>query len=223
MLTRNAAERIAALIPAAAAKPAPPDTHALKRFTDIILIGDFLDPIDEIEAMLDAILSAGVHAHLVQVIDPIEETFPYRRPHRVPRSRERPTPCRLARRAVPRRLPEPAGGAARTPAHALPAARLDLHRPPHRPPGNRTAAGAARAPGRPPQPRRRCHPCRTRRMTAFAFTKSACWRRSSALPAIWYFLRLMPPKPRLERFPADPAAARHRPQGRAARDAAPGG
>ncbi len=77
MLTRNAAERIAVLIPAAAEKPAPPDVHALKRFTDITLIGDFLDPIDQIEAMLDAILRAGVHAHLVQVIDPIEETFPY--------------------------------------------------------------------------------------------------------------------------------------------------
>ena len=77
MLTRNAAERIAVLIPAAMEKPAPPDTHALKRFTDITLIGDFLDPIDEIEAMLDAILRAGVHAHLVQVTDPIEETFPY--------------------------------------------------------------------------------------------------------------------------------------------------
>ncbi len=77
MLTRNAAERIAVLIPAAAENPAPPDTHALRRFTDITLIGDFLDPIDQIETMLDAILSAGVHAHLVQVIDPIEEIFPY--------------------------------------------------------------------------------------------------------------------------------------------------
>ena len=77
MLTRNAAERIAAHIPAALERPTPPDTHLLKRFTDITLIGDFLDPIEQTEAMLDAILSAGVHAHLVQVIDPIEETFPY--------------------------------------------------------------------------------------------------------------------------------------------------
>ena len=77
MLARNAAERIAALIPAAAEKPAKPDTHALKRFTDIVLVSDFLDPVEEVEAMLDAILRAGVHAHLVQVIDPIEETFPY--------------------------------------------------------------------------------------------------------------------------------------------------
>ena len=77
MLTRDSAERIAALIPAATAKPAPPDTRALRRFTDVCLVGDFLDPIEEIETTLDAILRAGVHAHLVQVIDPIEEAFPY--------------------------------------------------------------------------------------------------------------------------------------------------
>ena len=77
MLTRNAAERIAALIPAAVDKPAPPDVHALRRFTDVVLVGDFLDPIEEIEAILDTVLTSGVHAHLVQVIDPIEETFPY--------------------------------------------------------------------------------------------------------------------------------------------------
>ena len=57
MLTRNAAERIAALIPAAVDKPAPPDVHALRRFTDVVLVGDFLDPIEEIEAILDTILT----------------------------------------------------------------------------------------------------------------------------------------------------------------------
>ena len=77
ILARNAAERIAALMPGVAAKPTPPDTRGLRRFSDVVLIGDFLDPIEEIEATLDSILRAGVRAHLVQVIDPIEETFPY--------------------------------------------------------------------------------------------------------------------------------------------------
>jgi uncharacterized protein (DUF58 family) len=77
ILARNAAERIAALLPEAAEKPAPPETRGLRRFTDVVLIGDFLDPISETEATLDRIVRAGVHAHLVQVIDPIEETFPY--------------------------------------------------------------------------------------------------------------------------------------------------
>ena len=38
-------------------------------------------------------------------------------------------------------------------------------------------------------------------MTAFAFTNIGMLVALAALPAIWYFLRLMPPKPRLERFP----------------------
>ncbi len=38
-------------------------------------------------------------------------------------------------------------------------------------------------------------------MTAFAFTNIGMLAALAALPAIWYFLRLMPPKPRLERFP----------------------
>lgn len=77
ILTRNGAERLAERIPAAAKTPAPPDTRALRRFSDIVLFGDFLDPIAAIEKTLDAILRSGARAHLVQVIDPIEEAFPY--------------------------------------------------------------------------------------------------------------------------------------------------
>jgi len=77
IMARNAAERLATFLPEAAKRPAMPDTHPLKRFSDLVLIGDFLDPIYELEAVLDSIVRAGVRAHLVQVLDPIEETFPY--------------------------------------------------------------------------------------------------------------------------------------------------
>ena len=77
ILARNAAERVAVLIPGAAKTPGPPDTRALRRFSDIVLFGDFLDPIEDVEATLNAILRTGARAHLVQVMDPIEETFPY--------------------------------------------------------------------------------------------------------------------------------------------------
>ena len=77
ILARNGAERLAALIPKAARAAAGPDTRPLRRFSDIVLIGDFLDPIAELEATLDKILKSGARAHLVQVTDPIEETFPY--------------------------------------------------------------------------------------------------------------------------------------------------
>ncbi len=75
ILARNAAERLAEFLGRAA--PAPPDARPLRRFTDVALIGDFLDPLPETEAILDQIVRTGARAHLVQVIDPIEETFPY--------------------------------------------------------------------------------------------------------------------------------------------------
>ena len=75
IMARDAAERLAAHLPDAA--PAMPNTRPLKRFCDLVLVGDFLDPTADLEATLDAVLSAGTSAHLVQVLDPIEETFPY--------------------------------------------------------------------------------------------------------------------------------------------------
>jgi uncharacterized protein (DUF58 family) len=75
ILSRNASERVAEFLARMPARP--PDTRALRRFTDVVLIGDFLDPLPEIETMLDTIVRSGARAHLVQVVDPIEETFPF--------------------------------------------------------------------------------------------------------------------------------------------------
>ncbi|MCP4382569.1 MAG: DUF58 domain-containing protein [Hyphomicrobiales bacterium] len=76
LLARNAAERLADFL--ARARPRRPVLQPLRRFTDVILISDFFDPLAETEAMLDAIVRTGARAHLVQVVDPIEETFAYR-------------------------------------------------------------------------------------------------------------------------------------------------
>jgi len=75
ILARNAAERLAQHL--AHARPGKPETGGLRRFTDVALFGDFLDPLAETEAMLDAIVRSGARAHLVQILDPIEETFPF--------------------------------------------------------------------------------------------------------------------------------------------------
>jgi uncharacterized protein (DUF58 family) len=75
LLSRNAAERVADFL--VRMEPRPPQTRTLRRFTDVVLIGDFLDPLPVTEATLDAIVGTGARAHLVQVVDPIEETFPY--------------------------------------------------------------------------------------------------------------------------------------------------
>ena len=75
ILARNAAERIAEFL--ARAGPRPPETAILRRFSDVVLIGDWLDPLEDTERILDQVVRSGARAHLVQVVDPIEETFPY--------------------------------------------------------------------------------------------------------------------------------------------------
>jgi len=46
-------------------------------FTELIAVGDFLEPLSEIEPALAAIAGRRVHGHLAQVLDPVEETFPF--------------------------------------------------------------------------------------------------------------------------------------------------
>jgi uncharacterized protein (DUF58 family) len=74
---RNGAERLASHLSHAIALPVRPDLSNIRRFSDIIIASDFLDPADEIMAWLDVLARHGVRAHLVEVADPAEEVFPY--------------------------------------------------------------------------------------------------------------------------------------------------
>ncbi|HEY5818727.1 MAG TPA: DUF58 domain-containing protein [Mesorhizobium sp.] len=74
---RNGAERLAAHLGHAANLPMRPDLAAIRRFSDVVLVSDFLDPPDETMEWLDALARHGVRAHLIEIADPAEETFPY--------------------------------------------------------------------------------------------------------------------------------------------------
>ena len=74
---RNGAERLASHISHAAALPSRPDIAPIRRFSDIAITSDFLDPAEETIAWLDPLARRGVRAHLIEVADPAEETFPY--------------------------------------------------------------------------------------------------------------------------------------------------
>ncbi len=79
--SRKAAARLAETIALNAggkelAASLPPEIR-LPRFSGAIMISDFLDPIETIASRLRAIAGAGVAGHLVQVLDPAEESLPY--------------------------------------------------------------------------------------------------------------------------------------------------
>lgn len=54
-----------------------PPQAAIAPLDEAILIGDFLSPADEIAATVEAISARGARGHLVMIVDPVEETFPF--------------------------------------------------------------------------------------------------------------------------------------------------
>ena len=54
-----------------------PGLEVLPRYARVVLVGDFLSPLDEIERVIDGFTRRGVRGHLVQVLDPAEEMLPY--------------------------------------------------------------------------------------------------------------------------------------------------
>ncbi|MFK4823650.1 DUF58 domain-containing protein [Paenochrobactrum sp. BZR 588] len=74
---RRGAEKLGAALMNATDLPALPQFGALKRFNEIILCSDFLQPVEELQSLLQSLANQGVRAHLVEVADPAEELFPY--------------------------------------------------------------------------------------------------------------------------------------------------
>lgn len=79
--SRKATTLIAEAILASVDAPAlaatqPPKTH-LARFSGALLFGDFLDPIARTREHVEALAADGAVGHLVQILDPAEETLPY--------------------------------------------------------------------------------------------------------------------------------------------------
>lgn len=77
LTARNGAERLASQLAHALSLPPRPDLSGIRRFSDIVIAGDFLDPVAETMEWLDVLARHGVRAHLIEVADPAEETFPY--------------------------------------------------------------------------------------------------------------------------------------------------
>ncbi len=77
VVSRNGAERLAAALSHARPSVNLPPLEQLKRYTDIVVASDFLEPVEDTLAMFETLARRGVRAHLVEVADPTEEQFPY--------------------------------------------------------------------------------------------------------------------------------------------------
>lgn len=71
------AEAIASNVQAPQLISGKPHPTRISRFSGVILFSDFLDPIDEVREAIEMLAAGGATGHLVQVLDPAEETLPY--------------------------------------------------------------------------------------------------------------------------------------------------
>jgi uncharacterized protein (DUF58 family) len=78
MSGRIALSRVADLIGREAAESASlPSFEPLPRAAQLVLIGDFLSPLDGINAVIARFAAAGLKGHLLQIVDPAEEDLPF--------------------------------------------------------------------------------------------------------------------------------------------------
>lgn len=54
-----------------------PPAIPIVRQDEVLLIGDFLAPVDSIAGRVEALSARGARGHLLLVVDPVEETFPF--------------------------------------------------------------------------------------------------------------------------------------------------
>lgn len=79
--SRRAATRIAEAIASNSDAPqlasGKPSNARVSRFSGLILASDFLDPIETIRESVEVLAANGATGHMIQVLDPAEESLPY--------------------------------------------------------------------------------------------------------------------------------------------------
>ncbi|MCU0789670.1 MAG: DUF58 domain-containing protein [Nitratireductor sp.] len=77
IISRHAAERLGEALIAMPPQTSFPAGNEVRNYSDVVLVSDFLQPREEIEARMRSMAHRGARGHLVQVVDPAEEDFPY--------------------------------------------------------------------------------------------------------------------------------------------------
>jgi uncharacterized protein (DUF58 family) len=76
--SRNVIERMAeAMLHDSAERPSLPPSFTPSPLAEVVVLSDFWSPITEVERTIARLSATNADGHLVQVVDPAEETFPY--------------------------------------------------------------------------------------------------------------------------------------------------
>jgi uncharacterized protein (DUF58 family) len=74
---RSAGRKVAEVLLRQTEDASLPPPARLSRFSECLLFSDFLEPVNETVERLQTLAAQGVRGHLIQVLDPAEETLPY--------------------------------------------------------------------------------------------------------------------------------------------------
>jgi uncharacterized protein (DUF58 family) len=77
VVSRHAAEKLGEALVATPPQTQFPAGQEVRNHSDVVLVSDFLQPIGEMAKKLRSMADRGARGHLVQIVDPVEETFPY--------------------------------------------------------------------------------------------------------------------------------------------------
>jgi uncharacterized protein (DUF58 family) len=76
--SRNVIEKMAeAILHDTAERASLPPTFAPSPLSEVVMLSDLWSPIGEVRGMIAHLSATGAHGHVVQVVDPAEESFPY--------------------------------------------------------------------------------------------------------------------------------------------------
>jgi uncharacterized protein (DUF58 family) len=76
--SRNVIDRMAqSIVHDRKERPSLPQAFTPAPFTEFLLLSDLWSPADDIRRLLAQLSASGAHGHVVQIVDPEEETFPY--------------------------------------------------------------------------------------------------------------------------------------------------
>src|SRR5215469_3150132 len=54
-----------------------PPAFAPSPLSEVVILSDLWAPLDEVKGTIAQLSASGAHGHVVQVVDPAEESFPY--------------------------------------------------------------------------------------------------------------------------------------------------